>query len=84
MPTPHNLPRLILSFDHSPLHIIGLRLLVVVALVSVKSAWDAYSNQRHLAMPILLAPIAWLLFMGAIFALVDFLEDGVIGNARRG
>ena len=56
----------------------------VVALVSVKSAWDAYANQHHLAMPILLAPIAWLLFMGAIFALVDFLEDGVLGNARRG
>jgi uncharacterized membrane protein len=54
----------------------------VIALVSVKSAWDAYASQHHLAMPILLAPVAWLLFMGAIFAVVDFVEDGVLGNAR--
>jgi hypothetical protein len=54
----------------------------VIALVSVKSAWDAYAAAHHLAMPILLAPIAWLLFMGAIFAVVDFVEDGVLGNAR--
>ncbi len=54
----------------------------VISVVSVKSAWDAYGADHHLAMPILLAPIAWLLFMGAIFAVVDFLEDGVLGNAR--
>jgi hypothetical protein len=54
----------------------------VAALASVKSAWDAYAGDHHLAMPILLAPLAWLLFMGAIFAVVDFLEDGVLGNAR--
>ena len=54
----------------------------VVALVSVKSAWDAFAAEHHLAMPILLAPIAWLLLMGAIFAVVDFVEDGVLGNAR--
>lgn len=56
----------------------------VVAMVSVKSAWGAYAADHHLAMPILLTPVAWLLIMGAIFALVDFLEDGVLGNARRG
>ena len=54
----------------------------VAALVSVKSAWGAHANQHHLTMPILLAPIAWLLLMGVIFALVDFVEDGVLGNAR--
>ncbi len=54
----------------------------IAALVSVKSAWAAYAADHHLAMPILLAPIAWLLLMGAIFAVVDFLEDGVLGNAR--
>ncbi|MEQ1617473.1 MAG: hypothetical protein ABL883_03895 [Terricaulis sp.] len=56
----------------------------VVAVASVKSAWGAYASDHHLAMPILLTPIAWLLFMGVIFAVVDFLEDGVLGNARRG
>jgi hypothetical protein len=55
----------------------------VAALASVKSAWDAYASAHHLAMPILLAPIAWFLIMGAIFAVVDFVEDGVLGNARR-
>jgi hypothetical protein len=54
----------------------------VAALVSVKSAWAAYGADHHLAMPILLAPIGWLLLMGVIFAAVDFMEDGVLGNAR--
>jgi hypothetical protein len=56
----------------------------IVALASAKSAWAAYAAGHHLAMPILLAPIGWLLFMGAIFALVDFAEDGILGNARVG
>jgi hypothetical protein len=30
----------------------------------------------------LLAPILWLLLMGLLFAIVDFAEDGVLGNAR--
>jgi|CXWL01.1.fsa_nt_gi hypothetical protein len=56
----------------------------VIALASIKAAWDAYADDHHLAMPILLAPIAWLVFMGVVFAVVDLLEDGVLGNARRG
>ncbi len=35
MATPHKFPRLILAFDHSPLHIISLRLLIVVSLVGI-------------------------------------------------
>jgi hypothetical protein len=31
----------------------------------------------------ILAPIAWLLVMGLFFAVADFADDGVIGNARR-
>jgi hypothetical protein len=54
----------------------------VVALASMKSAWDAFARADHLALPILLSPLAWLLFMGVVFALTDFLEDGVLGNAR--
>jgi hypothetical protein len=54
----------------------------IAALASVKSAWDAYAADHHLAMPILLAPILWLIVMGVVFAIVDFAEDGVLGNAR--
>jgi hypothetical protein len=34
-------------------------------------------------MVMLLAPILWLVLMGVMFAIVDFAEDGVLGNARR-
>jgi hypothetical protein len=30
----------------------------------------------------MLAPILWLFVMGLVFAIVDFAEDGIIGNAR--
>jgi hypothetical protein len=33
--------------------------------------------------PIILAPIAWLMVLGLVFAIVDFAEDGIHGNARR-
>ena len=33
-------------------------------------------------LPILLAPILWLVLMGVVFAIVDFAEDGILGNAR--
>lgn len=31
--------------------------------------------------PLVLAPIVWLLVMGLVFAIVDFAEDGILGNA---
>ncbi len=54
----------------------------IAAIVGVKSAWGAYASAHHLAMPMLLAPILWLMFMGVLYAIVDFAEDGVLGNAR--
>jgi hypothetical protein len=54
----------------------------ITAFVAVKSAWSAFAADHHLAMPFLIAPILWLVFMGVLFALVDFAEDGVLGNAR--
>ena len=36
----------------------------------------------RLALPLMLAPILWLLVMGLVFAIVDFAEDGILGNAR--
>ncbi|HVK80247.1 MAG TPA: hypothetical protein VM915_06520 [Verrucomicrobiae bacterium] len=54
----------------------------VVAFVGASAAWRAYSEGHHLAMPMLIAPIAWLLVMGLVFAIVDFAEDGILGNTR--
>lgn len=54
----------------------------VAAFVGAKSAWSAYAADHHLAMPFLVAPILWLVVMGVVFAVADFMEDGVLGNAR--
>lgn len=54
----------------------------IIAIVSAKSAWQAAALGQHHALPMLLAPIGWLLVMGLVFALADFADDGVIGNAR--
>lgn len=55
----------------------------VAAIVATKSAWDAYHAGQHHAVPLLFIPILWLLLMGLVFAIVDFAEDGILGNARR-
>ena len=54
----------------------------VAAIVAVKSAWSAHAAGHPMALAMLLAPIAWLMLMGLAFAIVDFAEDGVLGNAR--
>jgi len=54
----------------------------IAAFVGVKSAWSAFAADHHLAMPFLIAPILWLVFMGVLYAVIDFAEDGVLGNAR--
>jgi len=55
----------------------------IAAFVAAKSAWAAYATGHHHAIPMLLAPILWLVLMGLLFAIVDFAEDGVLGNARQ-
>jgi hypothetical protein len=35
------------------------------------------------AAPLVLAPVAWLLFMGVVFAVVDVAEDGVMDFGRK-
>lgn len=55
----------------------------IAAFVGAKSAWTAYAAGQHHAIPMLLAPILWLVLMGLLFAIVDFAEDGVLGNARQ-
>jgi hypothetical protein len=54
----------------------------IAAFVSVKSAWAANAAAHPFALVMLLAPILWLVLMGVMFAIVDFAEDGVLGNAR--
>lgn len=56
----------------------------IVAYVATKAAWAAHGAGHPFALPILLAPIAWLLVMGLVYAIADFADDGIIGNARRG
>lgn len=55
----------------------------IAAVVAAKSAWAAHATGHHHAIPMLLAPILWLVIMGAIFAIADFAEDGILGNARQ-
>lgn len=54
----------------------------IAAFVGAKSAWAAYQAAHPLALAMMVAPILWLLFMGLMFAIVDFAEDGILGNAR--
>ncbi len=54
----------------------------ITAFVSVRSAWGANEAGHPFALVMILAPIAWLVVMGVAFAIVDFAEDGVLGNAR--
>jgi hypothetical protein len=46
-------------------------------------AWDHYQAGAHDAVPLILAPLAWLVLLGVVFVAVDFADDGIIGNARR-
>lgn len=43
--------------------------------------WALYSVDAHYAL-LALIPIGWLLVMGAVFAAVDFAEDGVFDFGR--
>jgi len=55
----------------------------IAAFVGTKVAWrDHLAGEPH-ALPMIVAPILWLVVMGLVFAIVDFVEDGVLGNARR-
>jgi hypothetical protein len=54
----------------------------LVALAGAFIGWRAYAAGAHASIPIMLAPILWLVLMGVVFAIVDFAEDGILGNAR--
>lgn len=52
--------------------------LLTIALWASAAAW-AFNPDGA---PLILAPIVWLLAMGAVFAVVDFAEDGVFDFGR--
>ena len=52
----------------------------VLAFVCASLAWR--SVDTAFIVPVMLGPILWLIVMGLLFAIVDFAEDGVLGNAR--
>lgn len=54
----------------------------VLAFVCASWAWRAFANGEGTALLPMLAPILWLFVMGLVFAIVDFAEDGILGNAR--
>lgn len=54
----------------------------VLAFACASFAWRGYNAGHDGAFPLLLVPILWLVVMGLVFAIVDFMEDGVLGNAR--
>jgi hypothetical protein len=54
----------------------------LLAFVCASWAWRAFGGGEAHALPLMLAPILWLFVMGLVFAVVDFAEDGIIGNAR--
>ena len=55
----------------------------LAALAATGFAWTRYLAGDLATAPIIMAPVAWLLLLGGVFAAVDFADDGVIGNARR-
>lgn len=56
--------------------------LPVCAVVFTAQAWAAWGVRDHGAGAWILAPLAWLIAMGVIFAVVDFAEDGELDGGR--
>jgi hypothetical protein len=54
----------------------------IAAIAGTALAWVDYKAGRQEAALMALIPIGWLLLMGLVFAIVDYAEDGVLGNAR--
>jgi peptidoglycan biosynthesis protein MviN/MurJ (putative lipid II flippase) len=54
----------------------------VIAFVCAVLAWRDFSDGRAHALLLLSAPFGWFIVMGIVFAVVDYAEDGILGNAR--
>jgi hypothetical protein len=55
----------------------------VLAFVCASWAWRLHAVDDAFTVPLMLAPIGWLVVMGLVLAIVDFAEDGILGNVRR-
>jgi hypothetical protein len=55
----------------------------LAAAVCTWLAWSHFAAGAHDYVPIVLAPLAWLMLLGVVFVAVDFADDGIIGNARQ-
>jgi hypothetical protein len=56
----------------------------VLAFVTASWAWRIFDTSgAPYAVPLMIAPIGWLVVMGLVLAIVDFAEDGILGNVRR-
>lgn len=56
--------------------------LPIFALLFTAQAWASWSVQDHRAGGWILGPLAWLVAMGIVFAIVDFTEDGRLDFGR--
>lgn len=54
----------------------------VIAFVFASLSWRAFEAAEPHALVLLIAPFLWFVLMGIVFAVVDFAEDGILGNAR--
>jgi hypothetical protein len=54
----------------------------VIAFICAIVAWREFSEGRPHALAVLAAPFLWFVLMGIVFAIVDYAEDGILGNAR--
>ena len=54
----------------------------VIAFVAGIFAWRAFGEGQPHALALLSTPFLWFIVMGIVFAIVDYAEDGILGNAR--
>jgi hypothetical protein len=56
--------------------------LPLAAAIGTALAWvEMNAGQQHGAL-LAFIPIGWLVLMGIVFAVVDYAEDGILGNGR--
>lgn len=56
--------------------------LPLICALATGLAWTLTESARHWSAVSILAPVGWLLLMGAFFAIVDVAEDGVLDFGR--
>lgn len=56
--------------------------LPLAAAIGTALAWVHVSAGQERAALFAFIPIGWLLLMGIVFAVVDYAEDGILGNGR--